>query len=205
MVYMLTERGAGAFFCSLRTELRCARLMKELVEILKKAREEKGISLEEIQQETRISMKHLRAIEAGELNKLPGDFYRRAFLASFAARVGLDREEILDRYDRLQGRKGPDAEEDQDYLPREVAAAGYSRSRLIWPVCLGIILLLLLTVATAYYFQWPAALFPSAGNEEAAAEGMPPAFEAGEDTRDLDFTGRSGEEPAAESPMTTRF
>ncbi len=182
--------------------------MKELLEILKKAREEKGISLEEIQQETRISMKYLRAIEAGEWHKLPGEFYRRAFLASFAAQVGLDREEILDRYDRLQGRKEPEVEENREDLSREVAVAGYSRfsrSRLVWRVGLGIILLLFLLLAVAYYFQWPAALFPPAGGEEAAAGEMTPALEGGEETLEPDFPGWSGEETATESAVNTRF
>lgn len=198
--------GAAYFFCSIRTGTLCARLMKELVESIKKAREEKGLSLEEIQEETRIRLKHLQAIEAGELDKLPGEFYRRAFLAGFAAQVGLDSQEILDRYTRLQGGKGkaPAVEENPEYLHRELAAAGPSRSRFFWPVCLGIILFLLLAVGAAYYFQWPAALFPAAGEEPTVAGEMSgPALESGENTRDTGIPGRSGEEMTMEFPVST--
>ena len=61
-------------------------------------REEKGISLDEISRETKISRRHLEAIEAGDFDKLPGPVYARAFLRHYAKAVGLDPEYVIEQY-----------------------------------------------------------------------------------------------------------
>ena len=45
--------------------------MKEFFENLKQKREEKGITLEDIHQKSRLSLVYLNAIETGEMDKLP--------------------------------------------------------------------------------------------------------------------------------------
>ncbi|WP_232697119.1 helix-turn-helix domain-containing protein [Brevibacillus daliensis] len=72
--------------------------MSELGQVLKRAREEKGISLEEIQKMTKIQTRYLEAIERGHFHFLPGHFYARAFIKSYAEAVGLDSTEILEQY-----------------------------------------------------------------------------------------------------------
>lgn len=69
--------------------------MIELGERLKNARIEKGMDLEEIQAITKIQTRYLQAIEAGEYEKLPGSFYIRAFVKSYAEAVGLNMDELL--------------------------------------------------------------------------------------------------------------
>jgi cytoskeleton protein RodZ len=54
--------------------------MKELGEFLKKTREEKGISLKDIQDRTKIRSRYLEAIEKGEFQIVPGEVYLRGFL-----------------------------------------------------------------------------------------------------------------------------
>jgi len=72
--------------------------VSELGNVLKKAREEKGYSLEDIQDLTKIRKRYLEALESGDYSVLPGKFYIRAFIKNYADCVGLDAEEVLNYY-----------------------------------------------------------------------------------------------------------
>ena len=63
-------------------------------ERLRAAREDKGLSLEDIAAQTRIPQRHLESIEASEWDKLPAPTYTTGFAKSYASAVGLDRAEI---------------------------------------------------------------------------------------------------------------
>jgi cytoskeletal protein RodZ len=63
-------------------------------EQLRLAREEKGLSLEDIAGETRIPLRHLENLETGDWSKLPAPTYTIGFAKSYAGAVGLDRMEI---------------------------------------------------------------------------------------------------------------
>ncbi|TQS75492.1 helix-turn-helix domain-containing protein [Ornithinibacillus gellani] len=65
---------------------------------LKEARETKGISLDTLQETTKIQKRYLIAIEEGNFNILPGKFYARAFIKEYAVAVGLDANELLESY-----------------------------------------------------------------------------------------------------------
>ncbi|RXT15180.1 RodZ domain-containing protein [Ammoniphilus sp. CFH 90114] len=69
--------------------------MNELGEMLKEARIKKDYTLEDIQKTTKIQKRYLEAIEEGNLDALPGHFYARAFVKSYAEAVGLDPEVVL--------------------------------------------------------------------------------------------------------------
>lgn len=72
--------------------------MSELGIALREAREEKGISLEDLQERTKIQKRYLQAIEEGNFDRLPGHFYSRAFIKSYAEAVGLDPNVIFETY-----------------------------------------------------------------------------------------------------------
>src|SRR5690625_826113 len=67
----------------------------EIGELLKEAREEKGYTLDNIQEKTKIQKRYLVAIEQGDFNALPGKFYARAFIREYAEAVELDPEVVL--------------------------------------------------------------------------------------------------------------
>lgn len=69
-----------------------------LSEILKTKREELDLSITQLARELRISETYLRALEAGEHDKLPGEVYIRAYLSSLTKRLDLDFEEVLKVY-----------------------------------------------------------------------------------------------------------
>lgn len=66
-------------------------------ERLRAAREEKGLSLEDVAAQTRIPRRHLESIEQADWDKLPAPTYTIGFARSYASSVGLDRTEIADQ------------------------------------------------------------------------------------------------------------
>ena len=68
--------------------------MPTVGERLRVAREEKGLSLEDIAAQTRIPQRHLESIEVAQWDKLPAPTYTTGFAKSYATAVGLDRTEI---------------------------------------------------------------------------------------------------------------
>lgn len=72
--------------------------MSELGALLKTARQEKGLSLDDIQEQTKIRKRYLEALEEGDYDVLPGKFYIRAFIKNYAECVGLDADEVLRHY-----------------------------------------------------------------------------------------------------------
>ncbi|OEH54726.1 hypothetical protein AQ616_13290 [Oceanobacillus sp. E9] len=65
---------------------------------LKEARLSSGVSLDSLQETTKIQKRYLVAIEEGNLHILPGKFYARAFIKEYATAVGLDPNELLEEH-----------------------------------------------------------------------------------------------------------
>nr|WP_062050839.1 helix-turn-helix domain-containing protein [Bacillus sp. JCM 19034] len=72
--------------------------MSELGQHLKETREQKNISLDDLQRTTKIQKRYLSAIEEGQYDRLPGQFYARAFIKTYAETIGLDPEELFDQF-----------------------------------------------------------------------------------------------------------
>ncbi|MBF0492477.1 MAG: helix-turn-helix domain-containing protein [Deltaproteobacteria bacterium] len=62
--------------------------------LLKRERELRGISLDEISKGTYIRREFLEAIEQNQLHKIPGLTFLRGFVKSYVRFVGLDDEEV---------------------------------------------------------------------------------------------------------------
>lgn len=63
-------------------------------ERLRAARDEKGMSLEDVAAKTRIPLRHLDSIEKGEWGNLPAPTYCVGFARAFAGAVGLDPSQV---------------------------------------------------------------------------------------------------------------
>jgi cytoskeletal protein RodZ len=72
--------------------------MSDLGELLRKARDQRGLTLDDIQETTKIRKRYLEAIESGDHTVLPGPFYVRAFVKNYSEAVGLDPDEVLRLY-----------------------------------------------------------------------------------------------------------
>ncbi|EFR96996.1 cytoskeletal protein RodZ [Listeria ivanovii subsp. londoniensis] len=74
-------------------------ILTELGDKLKQARREKGLSLDDLQQITKIQKRYLVAIEEGNYAVMPGKFYARAFIKQYAEAVGLDSATLFDEFE----------------------------------------------------------------------------------------------------------
>lgn len=73
-------------------------VLTELGKRLIEAREEKGMSLEDLQTVTKIQKRYLLAIEQGNYDIIPGKFYVRAFIKQYAEAVGLNPEQLFEEF-----------------------------------------------------------------------------------------------------------
>ena len=72
---------------------------------LARKRKERGVSLRQVSTETRIGLPFLENIEGGEFYKMPGVFYARGFVRAYAACIGLDPDEMANRFNAEVCRK----------------------------------------------------------------------------------------------------
>lgn len=61
-------------------------------------RRNRGLSLEQISQATKISVRSLQAIEEGEFKKLPGGIYNTSYIKQYARAIEFDESELLAYY-----------------------------------------------------------------------------------------------------------
>jgi cytoskeleton protein RodZ len=80
-------------------------------ERLKRERELREVTLDEITSATRIGPRFLEALENEDWEKLPGGVFNRGFVRSIARYLGLDEEALLGDYDLAHGTKVPATEE----------------------------------------------------------------------------------------------
>lgn len=87
--------------------------MSEFGAHLKQARESRGISLRQIATATKISTVALESLERGDLRKLPGGIFSRAFVRAYAIEVGLDPDEVVAEFLKAQGIEASRAKEEE--------------------------------------------------------------------------------------------
>jgi len=68
---------------------------------LRTAREEKGITLTEVETETKIRRKYILALENEEFDVLPGKVYVKGFIRNYARFLGVDGDALVKEYDEL--------------------------------------------------------------------------------------------------------
>lgn len=124
-------------------------------EQLRLAREERGIPLREISDETRISIRYLEAIEANDYKRLPGGIFNRSFVRAYARCVGYDEKEAVEAYTRHMREQG---ESTDDVVTTPLHSKVYTdapatRSPLL-TVVLAILILAILTVGALAAIHW---------------------------------------------------
>jgi cytoskeletal protein RodZ len=65
---------------------------------LRRHREAKRMSVEEVSRSTRVPASSVERIESDRFDELPGEVFVRGFLKSYARSVGLSPDEVLARY-----------------------------------------------------------------------------------------------------------
>ncbi|MGM0126266.1 hypothetical protein IGI37_003695 [Enterococcus sp. AZ194] len=127
---------------------------------LRQARLDKNISLDELQQMTKIQKRYLEAIESDNYDTLPGTFYVRAFIRQYANAVGEDGEHLVavfngdeDLYP-VERIKRPEPElangSRKDLYEEEHTPSRFIRS--LPAIALGLVALAILIVV--FYYTW---------------------------------------------------
>lgn len=133
----------------------CTRAMSlTLGEKLRQAREERGISIAEVAEQTRISPHYIQSIEEDNYKTLPGGIFNKGFVKSFAKYVEIDEQEALKEYAQLiSSEQGGDGGEPKVYRP-EVLTDDRSGSSMIPTVVVAVIILGLMTVGILYLVDY---------------------------------------------------
>lgn len=119
---------------------------------LKETREAQGLSLDSLQETTKIQKRYLEAIEQGNYEILPGKFYARAFIKEYATAIGLDPNKLMEEYrDEI-----PNTEDDgpapYSHMQRDRKDQGSQKSLKVFSVIPTIIVVLL--VIGIIFFAW---------------------------------------------------
>jgi cytoskeleton protein RodZ len=124
---------------------------------LRRAREARGVSLRDVSEQTRITMRHLEAIEADEYKHLPGGIFNKSFIKSYARHVRFDEQRALDLYARTLRERGEDSSDEVPTSPQRsrVYMGDTSRSPLVTFALSGVILLALALIVYAglHYYR----------------------------------------------------
>jgi len=124
-------------------------------EQLRLAREERGVPLREVSDQTRISIHYLEAIEANEFNRLPGGIFNRSFVKAYARYIGYDEKAAVDGYTRYMRDQGDSGEEvaSTPYHSKVYTDTPATRSPVL-TVVLTIVILSLLTAGALALLKW---------------------------------------------------
>lgn len=99
--------------------------MGELGSLLTRAREARGLTLEDAERDTRISRRYLQALESEQFEVIPAPVYARGFLRSYSQYLGIDPAETLAMFPR---------EEDPEYQQVAEAASPPARASRERPI-----------------------------------------------------------------------
>ncbi|UCF80868.1 MAG: helix-turn-helix domain-containing protein [Acidobacteriota bacterium] len=77
-------------------------------EALRREREARGVSLEEIARKTRISRRHLEALEQERFESLPGRVFAKGFVRAYCECIGANAADFLERCTALSERQAAD-------------------------------------------------------------------------------------------------
>ncbi|HEY6465935.1 MAG TPA: helix-turn-helix transcriptional regulator [Candidatus Acidoferrales bacterium] len=114
-------------------------------EHLKRERELRGVTLEEVAAATRISPRFLEALENEQWDRLPGGAFNRGFIRSVARYLGLDEENMVAEYAlETKGLNQSSASPDSQGMPRDWRPA-------ITGTVVLVVVIIILAVGIHYY------------------------------------------------------
>ena len=147
-------------------------------EQLRAAREAKGLSLEDIASQTRITRRHLESLEQSNWEALPAPTYTIGFAKSYASAVGLDRTEIGNQLRSEMGSTRPEySTASEVFEPADPART--MPKWLVFSALAGIVLVvLLMTWLNNRSLEQPADESATVTNEPATAAPVQPAAPA---------------------------
>jgi len=122
--------------------------MVQLGEELKRERVLRDISLREISEATKISIRILEAIENDNYKILPGGIFNRNFLRAYAQFIGLDPESVVNKYQQQVVNNGEESLPDfVALIPEQKAPSASNRISIL-------VIAAVLIVGLIFFFLW---------------------------------------------------
>ncbi len=123
---------------------------KTIGEVLRLARINQGLSLEELHKKTEIQLDMLEAMEADDFDQLPSPFYTRSFLRKYAWAVELDERIVLDAYDSGNMITYEEVDVDEEELTGRRRSSKKSKTSFL-PLFYFILFALSIVIFVTYY------------------------------------------------------
>lgn len=119
-------------------------MAETLGEKLRAAREERGISISEVGEQTRIAPMYIECIENDNYKPLPGGIFNKGFVKSYARFIGFDEQEAIKEYNEITARsEAADPDGLRAYRPEVLTDDRASQSTIPTIIFAGIILALM--------------------------------------------------------------
>jgi hypothetical protein len=122
--------------------------LHKLGEVLRTAREAKGVDLARVERDTKIRTRYLTALETGDYGELPGAVYTKGFLRNYGAYLSLDTEYLVDLY-RLESAQPTSERPSVPAPPRPIGTR--RRALVVTPGAIGWALLTVGVAALIIY------------------------------------------------------
>ena len=123
---------------------------KTIGEVLRLARTNQGLTLEELHKKTEIQLDMLEAMEADDFDQLPSPFYTRSFLRKYAWAVELDERIVLDAYDSGSMITYEEVDVDEEELTGRRRSSKKNRTSFL-PLFYFILFALSIVIFVTYY------------------------------------------------------
>ncbi len=94
-------------------------------------RRNRGITLEQIAESTKINIRSLKAIEGGDFQKLPGGIYNTSYIRQYAKAIDFDEGELLAYYRVKTGVPNGDGVARNGRNGKDVVGGGYRPASII--------------------------------------------------------------------------
>src|SRR5260370_31973316 len=126
--------------------------MERLCDDLRGERERRNISIETICEATKVSSRHVLALEAGEYAQLPGGVFRKGIVRSYLKVLDLDEVPWIERFEASLRESGEKTSGDDDWAEfaenvRRNRGGGNSGTRLRW---MGVVMMVVALAALGW-------------------------------------------------------
>jgi transcriptional regulator with XRE-family HTH domain len=145
-----------------------------LGEFLRRERELRHVSLDDVAERTKISRRYLEAIEDERYDRLPGETFVRGFIRSYAQSIGLDPEDTLLIYNQSRlGQEVPTLRTERSSPARRA----WNERSLLWLLVAGVMIVGGVLVSVVGFLEGPSLLHwaspPPRGTTNTPPTGVP--------------------------------
>ena len=119
--------------------------------ILQQAREERGLSLQDVATATKISVNNLQAIETADYERLPADTYIRGFIRMYAGFLDLEGAELAERFLQERGDRHTASDRGRFFGNSSLASKKFAEPSRLSPAASALILLALILLVVGIF------------------------------------------------------